>query len=297
MKQKNSSGQALLIVLLSMAVVLTIVLSVLARSITDISISSQDEDSLRAFSAAEAGVERALIIGSGITSTDIGNASYSVNVSSVAEGQKEFNYPLPLFSVESMNLWFVSHDENGDFICSSDKPCFTGQKMKICWGRGDLSSDQDIPAIEVSIYYALNPGVYSSIQIAREVIDPDTARVSGNYFSSPDEGTCDISGVSYKFQKTIDFSSLLIPSGSYLVQNGLQFAMVKLFYNNNQSHPVGFDFNFPGNSAIPAQANKIESSGFSGDTNRKIEVFRILPSIPSIFNSTIFTLNDLYKSY
>ena len=60
----RESGQALLIVVLSLAVVLTVVLSILARSVTDIKLSTGSEESLRAFSAAEAGIERALIAGS-----------------------------------------------------------------------------------------------------------------------------------------------------------------------------------------------------------------------------------------
>jgi len=64
MKFKNQKGQAVLIVLLSLSVVLIVVMFVVSRSITDISLSTKEENSLRAFSAAEAGIERALVIGS-----------------------------------------------------------------------------------------------------------------------------------------------------------------------------------------------------------------------------------------
>ena len=60
-KYTSQSGQALLIVLLSMAVILTVVLSFASKSITEVSITSYEEDALRAFSAAEAGVEKALL--------------------------------------------------------------------------------------------------------------------------------------------------------------------------------------------------------------------------------------------
>jgi Tfp pilus assembly protein PilX len=63
--RNNQNGQALLIVLLGMAVVLTLVLSIVSRSVTDVSITKRDEESLRAFSAAEAGVEQALLVGTG----------------------------------------------------------------------------------------------------------------------------------------------------------------------------------------------------------------------------------------
>ncbi|MBU3957074.1 hypothetical protein KKI19_02265 [Patescibacteria group bacterium] len=47
--KRDSSGQALLIILLVMAVALTIGLSVVSRSITDIRISQEQEQSARAF--------------------------------------------------------------------------------------------------------------------------------------------------------------------------------------------------------------------------------------------------------
>ena len=56
LEKRLQSGQALLIVLLGMAVVLTMVLSVVSRSVTDIQLTTRDDEALRAFSAAEAGV-------------------------------------------------------------------------------------------------------------------------------------------------------------------------------------------------------------------------------------------------
>lgn len=60
MLKHRRSGQTALIVLLVMVVVLTIGLSLVSHSITEVSISKDDEESMRAFSAAEAGIERAL---------------------------------------------------------------------------------------------------------------------------------------------------------------------------------------------------------------------------------------------
>src|SRR3990167_8727041 len=95
-KAKNNSGQAVLIVLLSLSVVLIIVLYIMSRSITDISLSSKEEDSMRAFSAAEAGIERALVIGNSIDPTTIGSASFSADVSSFGSGLDKLVYPFSL---------------------------------------------------------------------------------------------------------------------------------------------------------------------------------------------------------
>ena len=59
----SDSGQALLVILLSMTVILTVVLSVVSRTVTDITITTYQEDAQRAFDAAEAGIEDALLTG------------------------------------------------------------------------------------------------------------------------------------------------------------------------------------------------------------------------------------------
>lgn len=117
---KRQSGQALVIVLLSLAVVLTIVLFILARSTTDIAVSSKSEEATRAFSAAEAGVENALVIGVGGSNLNLGNnASYTSTVTGFAENSPDFIYPVPMYSGDSMTTWFVSHDSNGNLACGS----------------------------------------------------------------------------------------------------------------------------------------------------------------------------------
>src|SRR5687768_11168985 len=57
---KKMKGQVILILLLVMTVGLAIGLSVIQRSLSDVTTASKIEQSSRAFSAAEAGIERAL---------------------------------------------------------------------------------------------------------------------------------------------------------------------------------------------------------------------------------------------
>lgn len=295
---KNSSGQALLLVLLSMAVVLTIVLSILSRSITDVAITTRSEESLRAFSAAEAGIERALIIGSDIGSTSLGDAEFSADVTNYAEGSNSFYYPVNLLSGEAMSIWFVAHDADEDFVCSPTSPCFTGDTIKICWGKpGTPSGDATTPAVEVSVVYAQTPGDYSTIQVARAAYDPNSGRLATNNFAASDAGTCTIDGKSFEFQKTIDLgaSGLNIPIASYSSEDGLQFARVRVLYNSASAQPLGVDANFAGNSTLPAQGTMIASTGISGESNRKIEVFRGFGETPPIFDSALFSLGGLVK--
>src|SRR3972149_7035843 len=203
---KRESGQALLLVLLSMAVVLTVVLSILSRSVTDVAVTTREEEALRAFSAAEAGVEQALIIGSDIGTTTIGDASFSADVSSYAVGQQEFANPISVASGESVLFWFVAHDPNtGDMVCNVSYPCFTGSQIKVCWGNPGTASDQaTTPAIEVSTFYEATPGNPTTMRIARDTSDPNAGRRTGNNFATPDAGTCTVVGEDFQFGKTVN---------------------------------------------------------------------------------------------
>lgn len=292
----RSSGQALLLILLSMAVVLTIVLSILSRSITDVAVTTKEEEALRAFSAAEAGVEQSLVIGSSIGSTQIGDASFKTTVTGALTNGKEFANPVGLFSGESLNFWFVAHDDDGALVCNATFPCFTGQQIKVCWGKsGAPANDASTPAIEVSTYYAATPGDYSTVRIARITADPNTVRRASNNFTAPDAGTCTTDNATFQFQKTIDFASLSVPAGSYGTQNGLQFAKVRMFYNTAETHPVGIFINFASNTNLPSQGLRIESVGVSGDSNRKIDVFQGYGEAPPVFDSSIFSLGGITK--
>ncbi|OGM17626.1 hypothetical protein A2V61_01685 [Candidatus Woesebacteria bacterium RBG_19FT_COMBO_47_8] len=293
---ENSSGQALLLVLLSMAVVLTIVLSILSRSVTDVAVTTREEEALRAFSAAEAGVERALIVGSSIGSTEIGDASFTADVSGTAQAGIEFANPVGILSGESLIFWFVAHDDTGNLICNAGNPCFTGSKFKICWGKeGTASGDVTTPAIEVSTYYATTPGDYATVQIVRDTADPNSSRRGTNNFSANDAGTCTAGGENFQFQKTVDLALLGVPVGAYGVQNGLQFAKVRMFYNTGVGHQIGITTSFPGNTLLPSQGLRIVSTGVSGDSNRKIEVFQGFGELPPIFDSAVFSSGGISK--
>lgn len=286
MRRIEESGQALVLVLLSLSVVLTLVLFILSRSITDVAVSSKQEASVRAFSAAEAGVERALVIGSNLSSTDIGDASYTTSVTEFASGA-DLSFPSPVSYGDTVTVWFVSHDTDRNLSCTS-LPCFYGDSpsIKVCWGNsGTPAGAVTTPAIELSVYYESTPGTLDTIKIGRAFIDPNVGRRGGSTFIlSPDAGTCQIGNQTYAFQKTIFFASLGVPAGSYQNANGLQIAKIRMLYNSNASHVVGVSVS---GGALPSQGQKIDSSGVAGDSNRRIVVYQGWPEFPFASNSIL----------
>ena len=294
---KYQSGQALLLVLLSMAVVLTVVLSVLSRTITDITVTTKEEEALRAFAAAEAGIERALIIGSNIGEFEDG-ASFTATISNFGQQQTEYIYPEKLLSGETAIVWFIDHDEDDGALTCGTGECFTGSLINLCWGEPGTASDSNFtPAIEASIFYATTPGDYSSIQIAREAVDPNTTRRSVNAFSATDAGTCTIGDTDFQFQTLLDFASLGIPPASYNTQNGLQFAKIRILYNTDMAQTLGVDTapsGLAGNN-LPSQGVRIESAGSSGEANRRIEVYQTFGELPPIFDAVLFSPGGIVK--
>jgi len=110
----KQSGQAVLIILLVMAVILTIALSVVSRSVTDISISRKEEEAARAFSAAEAGIEKVLKTGASSSLSNIGNNSgFDTKITFVSGAEILLNGANPVPKDEGIDIWLVNHDSNG----------------------------------------------------------------------------------------------------------------------------------------------------------------------------------------
>lgn len=300
----RESGQALVFVLLSLSVVLTLVLFVISRSITDVKTSTEQADSIRAFSAAEAGVEKAIITGAGSDgSVSIGDASYTVDVRQT--GSSTFNYPLPMQSGETMTLWFVSHKEDGTLTCDpAYPPCYTRNTLTVCWGNPGASSNvPTTPAIEVSVYYDTNPSeifatppTYTGVEIARATYDPYAARTLSNQFSAATIGNCDIDGVIYPFRSTIAFSDM---GGTGVNNDGLIFAKIRMMYNTDQGHTIGF--RVP-SGTLPVQGLEVTSTGASvisespetSPSYRKIQYFKSWDEFP-LSGLAIFTPSGITK--
>lgn len=271
--KNNQKGQAVLVVLLSLSVVLIIVLFIMSRSITDISLSTKDGDSLRAFSAAEAGVERALVIGN--SSGTLDSANFSAVVTDFASGANEVTYPISLKSGENAIFWFKREGEIIEF---------DGSSVRFCWGSsGTASSDSETPAVEITFYYTTTPDDMTTLEVARAVYDPNVSRTTENRFDTALVSNCTIGSDSFAFQANVS-----VPTGS------LEYATAKILYNTSTAHKIGINVASSG-SLLPSQGEKVESAGSFGDSNRKIEVYQLHPETPPVFANAIFSANGIVK--
>lgn len=295
---KSQSGQALIVVLLIMAVVLTIALSIASRSVTDIAVTKKEEDALRAISAAEAGAEKLLVTNTQVATGSLpSGASFNSQVGQTQQGSKEFVSPVKSASGDVSTIWFVNHDANGNVVCDGANPCFTGDRIIVCWGNaGTGSNGSTTPAVELSLVYTAGSGDASTAKIARATYDPNTTRRTDNKFGASD-GTCTIGGTSFAFSKAFNLSSLGVSTRANANQlAGPQFARLRLFYNTDVGHATGISVDFPGNGVLPPQGRNIDSTGTSGEARRRVIVYRPYADVPPIFDYGLFSgTSDLSK--
>lgn len=292
---KSNSGQALLAILLVMAVTLTVVLSVASRSVTEIGITTYEEDAVRAFSAAEAGVEEALITGADASGTLPNNATFDAVISS-AGSPSEFIYPVELVAGETATFWLVSQGADGNLTCSG-QPCLRASRLKVCWGKPGTPR----PAVEISLFYdeakqAVVSGDLSQLKVARFAYDPDGARRFSNNFS-PASGSCIVLGQTIRYSSgNIDLASLLGgPCATTSPPGCLLMVRVRMFYNGNNPHLVGIVVQPAGGSSLPSQGIQIESTGVSGEATREVNVYRSYPQPAPIFDVAIFSGGGIAK--
>lgn len=288
----RSAGQILLIVLLGVTGALFMVLSIASRSINDLSQTNQGQQSSEAFSAAEAGIEQALL-GSTQVGTLAGGSSYAIAKNPYNKGLTYYNYPQPLLSGEVAYLWLVSHDANGNLTCS-DGSCFSGQFLNVCWGSADASP---IPALEVEVYYdttgaSTTSNTFAGMSLVRAVFDSDTTRIASNNFSnsvSVNDPSCVLEGVPHAYKATLDLEALGINNSCYPINGCLVLAVAKVLYATSKQE-VGF---YSGGNTFPSQGYVLQSTGSAGNSVRKVELVQTFENPDAIFTNGIFTNSSI----
>ena len=286
---RNQRGQALLIVVLVMAVALTIGLAVVSRSITDIKISRQEEESARVFSVAEAGIEEALKLGSGTSGTiGEGEALIGYTVSETGQGGgTEFVFPA-INAGDTQTVWLVEHDNDGNL---TETGRYTGNTIDLYWGNEGQAADQaTTPALEATVIYKDG----SNYKIKRGAYDPydgvDSSRNANGFDDADSAGGYSVGVKTFQFRKT----GFTLPALT-LIPYALR---LKLIYNNDQAQILGVaDNNADGAQNFPSQGKCYESTASlstSGIT-RKVQQCQFHKTPPGIFDYVLFSEGGLTK--
>lgn len=292
---KNQTGQVILILILVMTVGLGIGLSMVQKSLVDVSTASKVEQSSRAFSAAEAGVEKAL---RGDPSKSFTSTTSKISElegaallpASVGSGYRQNALQLPLLYKEDMAQVWLANYESPD----NPPPVFYAQPtLDIYWGN----SSSDKSALELILIWWNG----SSYQTRKWYLDSISSRADENKFESIN---CPASGYPigtppFLCKKTLgdgtgtinDNSSLPVTSPNRLIA-----LRVRMLYN---STPQPFAVQAIGGCGtacnIPPQAKLITSTGESGETKRRINLFQLYKVVPPYFDYAIFSAGAINK--
>jgi len=235
MKQwRQNSGQAVLIIVLVMAVALTVGLAVVSRSVTDIRISRQDEESARAFSAAEAGIEEQVAKGLSIGSeagSSVGNVNYRVSATAFGAGRK-FIFPKQVKVGDTQYIWLVGHNQAGEMDDTSSSN-YNADSLEVIWGNPAVTADaQKTPALEATLLYKDD----GQFKMQRWALDPLAERLFLNGFDGnigTNSEAFDITGqprVTPKYRQMISFPAISGASEHYYLLG------LKLLYSDDQDH-------------------------------------------------------------
>lgn len=267
-KPQHEKGQILLVVVLTMIVALTVGLSIASRIVTEVKLSKQNEESQRAFQAAEAGIEQTIKAGTGVGTSnspkDAGNNASFYTAFLASSGQTiVINKGNDVDQGVGADVWLS--DYNSDPAQNFQNPMGGGVQVTttLYWGSQEQNScnstggDAVEPALEVVL-------LTSAPAIQRFVFDTSDCaalgRISGSNITTGGAGDI-VSGISFKNKATLQFT------------NGLIMKVIPIF----NSGPVALVSSGPD---FPSQGSAVESTGNSGDTVRKVVYYKSLPQMP-----------------
>ncbi|HUD18862.1 MAG TPA: hypothetical protein VMR81_00250 [Patescibacteria group bacterium] len=274
----RSSGQVVLITLLVLTIATTVALSLIARTTTDTTITSQVVESSRAFSAAEAGVEEALKSASNSANELTAGVSYTVTVSPINSSTGVFEFPTKVERGSTGTVWLVNHDANNVPIEDPNDPGrYNAPSIDICWNTDATT----IPALAVTLLYKKSDGTY---QVAHTAFDPSSDRAQTDNFSTvvASGGCGGNTGTDYR--ATLTFNDL----GINRLTDTLMELRIRPVYNDAT---IAVD---AGTNQLPLQGHRIESTGTTTTgMNRKIVVYQQYRSPSTIFDAALYSQGSL----
>lgn len=272
-------GQALVIVLLILALVSAVGLSVVSRTATEVSLSTTTDESSQALSAAEAGIESILanpLLPTGAANLINGsNSSFTVVSRSTAPASTDVSLSNSLKSGESATLFLRGYNQTTGMLEGASY----ASTFIVCWGKPGAT---EVPALEVTTYKIEADTSYSRTMTGYNGVSGQAFTFTG----SAANATCNPAGspALYAYQ-TGAINPLNGTPGTAL------FARVRLLYNDTVGQPVKAVSGSA--TTFPPQGNIIDVMGSAGSTVRRIQVIEKFPDPPAIFDNSVYSGSSL----
>ncbi len=292
---KYQHGQVVILLLLVMLVALTIGLTITQRSLSDVSISSKTEQSSRAFSAAEAGIEKALLNQTATNSADIGNQSgYTVTVASnLPSTGQALEYPkLSKDSIEQ--YWLIDPNMALSALnlpATTNPSGYDGGTIDIYY-EDPATPVGDLVALEVNLITKDNTGLYKKYQY---LYDEDGGRRTNNNFIAPT--ACSTFTINTLYSPTISTLDRTfkckITGFNIKPSSETSIALrIRLLYSST-SQPVAVAP--AATKSLPPQVSLFTSVGTAGQTQKTVQVFKHVKDVPFFFDYAIYSVSQINK--
>lgn len=267
--RQKQAGQILLIVVLAAVISLTVGLSAVSRTITNTRVTTEEANSQKALSAAEAGVEElvnnsSLLAAGGLSKPLSNNSRYDATADAVDGGQILINDGNEVLKDDGADIWFSTYPDFGNLPGGGR---WSGT-LTILWDNNDdangcsQGNPEVNPAIEIVVIQGANR---DSPDMTRAVYD--TCGNRGNNFNNP-------GGLS-STSRTVSGHPTFDNGVNVTVTDGFIARVVPLYANAVMGARVS-----PPGPGLPSQGYVIDSVGSAGNTKRTVRVFRGFPKVP-----------------
>lgn len=272
-----------MVLLLILVVTLTVGLSVVSRTLTNVREASTTERSTRAFNAAEAGVEVALRNDLGallsgnpqatLAPVSVGNANSTVTISKTGGTSQPYEPVKAINKDDVIQLTLNGGTADGIFLYWSKKHT---DEQRAC----DSSNPSNGPAaMEVTIV-SWPGGASTSYPITRSNYNPGGCNNYASLQNGFTDPTQDPDPNGYLARQQIAFPTPL---------SDVRIMRLRPIYNKASIKVVPYtNSGGPGTGTIPVQSYRVRSEGVAGDTKRVVEVERSVGSIPALFDYVLF---------
>lgn len=301
---RQQKGQIAIIGLLVMVTVLAIALSVVGRSTSEVATSSKSEESSRALSAAEGGIEKALSALQSSSPGTIFNQTMSFAGSNTTADVNSFSLPASGLALSYPN---ITKSDFAQFWLAdpvSLASSYTQQTFTVFFGLAN-SGLTDLGLS--SNYYSGNPGEKPGLEIRvisyngtgyeseAYLLDSNNTRIGSNQFKL---ASCSNGGTTIAVNRLGDsknFYCKYTVSLSYGHPTGSHYPVMiraRVLYSS-LAHPVAIQ---PASGySLPQQANIVESTGTIANVQRKIQVFQQKNVLPLFMDFALFSGGVLEK--
>lgn len=300
----SQTGQMVIVLLLITLVALAIALAISQRSLTDITSSNRLEQSSRAFSAAEGGIEIAKLNGPSagemlLLEDRLGNQAKAKVTTRVAPtGNELFVYYSDIGKADFAHFWLSNQYTLAEVL----RP---NSSIDVYFGSITTPSGDSEPSIEINTIVWDTAGS-NNFEARRWYFDPIASRRNSRGFSNPSNGPFSVSvrdyctGVTvtknYRYRARIDLSSA--PSAGQTTTAGKRPIILRVrVIDSNFPQPIAIQpLNCgPGGCRLPEQIVAYDATGTSGETQRRVCLVTQDKVVPYYFDFSIFATSPIIK--